>query len=162
MANPYAWVDAPARRGWLPHLTEAEVKVLWAIGVFFDRSSADARTNAGTLMMITALSHGAFYNARRRLEVQGLIRVGKGIRKGRYRDYPVTVFRLVHPIPPPPSTSPGSRTRTRRRRTILSQDESSPPDTYSPPGWTKSPSRWTMVLRNPASAPAIVAPSHNR
>lgn len=133
MANPYMWVDDIAKKGWLPRLSGHAVKLVWAVGLFWNRSTRDARTDAPTLRQISGLARSSFYEALAELRQCGLIHTEKGTRKGKYREYRITVFRLVVPISPVPveyqSANPNTYRRRHRRKEASGSADHEPPNT---------------------------------
>jgi hypothetical protein len=119
MAHPYRWVDEIVRAGWLAVLSGTAVKLLWAVGKFYDRASGNARADGITLQRLAGIGRTAFYEARDELEAADLIEIKGGALKGKYREYRVHIYCLAQPLPTVP---PGYRVRRRRQHTSANAD----------------------------------------
>jgi len=137
MAAPFLWFDALAKRGWLPVLSGAAIKVLWAIGHFYFAKLEQAKADADMLRRMSGLSRSGFYEARAELAGFGLIEVSIGTRTGQYRDYRTHIYRLVEPVPPVPVDLASVRANGSSRQQGRS----------SPAGHTKSSTRADESVR---------------
>lgn len=134
MANPLAWIDEIVNRRWLAVLSGPAVKILVVQGRFFDRRTQDARTDALTLQRLAGLGRSTFYEALAELKAANLVEIESGTRAGKFREYPVHIYRLTQPVPRVP---PGyHRPRGRRKYPLANADTYS--SSVGPHAGTKS------------------------
>lgn len=134
MAPPYRWFDEIVTSGWLAVLSGPAMKLLWAAGKFYDGRARTAKADAVTLQRLASLGRSIFYAALNELKGTGLVEIREGMRKGKFRDYRVHVYRLVQPVP----AIPGEYCRPRRRRKYPSANGDPYSSRISPYGRKKS------------------------
>lgn len=104
MAFPYSWADDIAKHGWLQALSPAAIKLLWALGRFFNARTRIATVDSKTLQNLAGLGRTAFYDARNELMAAHLVRVQDGKLSGKYRTYRVPAYAFTSPVPTVPSS----------------------------------------------------------